>query len=565
MIDNPCKAPCRTGPGLNTIKNQISYAIEQGKRILEGGLDWSTFTGYCKELRETMVEFFSLPPSPDQRIQKLREETKNVVEVVKKMKGNLTLSRSVEDFINMCEDINTHIEQQLIDYQSNTLENRLKNLNEHINDISKIIETFKSHGVVTTEANEFLLSCKKIQTKLDNCVSKIQNDDKIKGVNFNTDQQRLREFLKRQLSGVEIMTQDMIYEGAGSKSLENFLNACHDFRAKLEEKSVVEKLPDTEVPKLMKRLEEAIELSKAAKLSGFTSKNVDNFIKYCQRIKNKLALNFSEASSSNALSRKQEHVINSLEDNINNIIDVITKMRLKGHFSDSLEDFVTTCYQIKQGFGIEKDVNNIPVIDIDKYMEDATCKKSCECKIIKNPRSPKSIVSKMPLHRKSTMSTTVPENASFDALGLHETRIKKIITLKRFKDKTGVMNEQTDTVVLRESSYDPTVNFMPEDNNEDDDVTVQSIEVESYKDLPYNSCGAPSGSFASDKRRGKNKTVGYYMEDHNNQFKEARKAKSMFIFRTTSSTEPLKKRCISYSRLSKGENVADTNVNLSSP
>lgn len=567
MINEPCKATCEAGQGLSTIKKQINNAIEQGKRILEGGLDWNTFTKYCADLRATMVDFFSLSPSPEQRILKLREETKNVVEVSKKMKDKVTLSHSVDDFIKTCEDINRHIDEHLKDDQLNTLENRLQNLNEHINDVGKIIESFKNHGVITSEANDFLQSCKQIQSKLNNCVSKIQNDEKMKGVNLNTDEKRLTEFLKRQLSGVEIMTQDIIYEGAASKSLETFLNACHDFRTKLEGKSVVEKLPNTETDKLIKQLEEAIELSKAAKLNGFTSKNVDNFIKYCQEVKNKLSQNVIEISPHNDKApNKQAHIINNFDNYINNILNLMTEMRQRGFYSDSLEELETTCNQVKQGLGVAKDVNNTLMLDIDKYMEDASCSKSCNCNTGKDSRSPKDIECKMPLQikPKSLVSTKIPEyDVPCDKLGLHETRVKKIITLTRYRDKTGVMNEQTDTVVLRESSYDPSINIMPEDV-EDDDVTVKSVEVESYKDLPYySSCVAGRGSFASDEHRDKNKTIGYIMADESNHFKEARPVKSMMNFGTTSLCEPLKKRCFSYSNLSRGENVAFENANLS--
>lgn len=500
-MTNKChEATCNAGPALNAIHEQVSNAIEQGKRILEGGLDWDTFTRYCNELRETMVEFFSLSPSPNQQILQLREETKNVVELAKKMKGKLNLSSSVEDFIKTCENINTHIGQQLTDGQKNSLDNRLKSLNEHINDIGKIVESFQNQGVFSIETSEFLQSCQNIQSKLESHARKMQNNEEMK-VNLNTGQ-RLTEFIKNQLSDVEIMTQDMIKEGVATNSLKTFLNACRDFRAKLEENSIVKTLSVIEAEQLA---------------NGF---------------------------------------INS----INSMLDIMNEMKLKGQFSDSLEEFVGTCSQIKKGFVIEKYINK-PVLDIDKYIRNVTCHKSCQCDRIRDSR--KHIVPKIISPSKPIDVSECDEGC--DRLGFHETRVKKIITLKRYRDERGVMKEQTDTVVLKESCYDPTVNLMPEDVDEDDDVTVKSIEVESYKNLPYTYCSDIGGSSTKDKRRNKNKTVGYIVSVPSNQFKEVRKAKSMLIFRTTFSTELVKKHCMSDSSMNKGENVDDKNANLSNP
>lgn len=499
-MSNKCHdATCNAGPALNAIKEQISNAIEQGKRILEGGLDWNTFTRHCNELRATMVEFFSLSPSPTQQLLQLREETKNVVEIAKKMEGKLNLSSSVEDFIKKCEDINTHIGQLPTDGQKNSLDHRLKNLNEHINDIGKIIESFKTQGVFSIETSKFLQSCKNIQRKLESHARKMQNDGEIK-VNLYTDQQRLTEFIKNKLPSVEVMTQDIIKEGVASSILQTFLNACRDFRSKLEENSIVETFSDT----------------------------------------------------------KGEELANGFINSINSMLDIINEMKLKGQSSDSLEEFVRTCTQIKKVFAIEKYVNK-PVLDIDKYMINATCHKSCQCDTIRDSRKC------VPKILSPSKAIEVPEcDDACDSLGFHETRVKKIITLKRYRDETGVMKEQTDTIVLKESSYDPTVNLMPEDVD-DDDLTVKSIEVETYKNLPYTYCSDTGGSSTEDKRHNKNKTVGYIVSVPSNQFKEVKKAKSLLVFRTTFSTELVKKRSMSFSSMSKGENVDDKNANLNKP
>ncbi|XP_026316256.1 uncharacterized protein LOC113227531 [Hyposmocoma kahamanoa] len=68
------------------------------------------------------------------------------------------------------------------------------------------------------------------------------------------------------------------------------------------------------------------------------------------------------------------------------------------------------------------------------------------------------------------------------------------------------MKEQSDIVVLTESRYDPSVNLMPEDV-EDDDVTIKSIEVHSLKDLPYTSTNSIE-STPEHKWPNKSKTVG---------------------------------------------------------
>lgn len=562
MVNESCATPCSSGPALNCIQRQINNAIEQGRRILEGGLGWSTFTRHCENLKAIMVEFFNLSETPDQRMLKLQEETKSVIAVTKKMQDELNVSRSVEKFIMTCEEINKHLEQHLNDEkQPDSLGNRLRNLNEHITDVGKITESLRHHGVVTADANEFVRSCKKINTKLDKCVNRFQNSDKKANVSYDKDQNRLIEFLKRQLSGVEIMTQDMTNEGVASKSLENFLSACHDFRMKLDGKDISKNVHEnTQVDKLIKQLNEAIQLSKVAKKSGFASKNVDNFINYCQKTKARLEEYLSDPSSSNVLSSSQADMINDFENNIDTILDIITEMKTKGQFSQSLQDFVTTCQQLKQALKVEENVRKIPVLDMDKYMDDATCSQSCNCKVLRRPK-PKDISSKISSYTSgyynppdpiTTVTSTDPicGTCEDDRLGLHETRVKKIITLKRFRDEAGVMNEQTDTVVLRESSYDPNITTMPEDVDEND-KTIKSIEIETYSNLPVDPSNN-SGVYHLDTDR----TVGYVMADPVNEFIEARKVKSMFIYRATCSREPSERRCISYLNLSKCENTS---------
>lgn len=119
---------------------------------------------------------------------------------------------------------------------------------------------------------------------------------------------------------------------------------------------------------------------------------------------------------------------------------------------------------------------------------DASCNSTCQYHIIKDSISPE--------HGLNMPPPLTTENnldcKKYDGLGLHETRLKKVITLKRYRDKTGEIKEEFDTVITTERWYNPFVNEMPE-FDEGDDGTIKSIEVKSYKDLPHtstHSCGS---------------------------------------------------------------------------
>lgn len=323
----------------NYLKEQLATVISLSKDLMRNKtskIDFGSFLQHCEQVKVGMDEAFHTEKTKGitdkdllARLEHLKSHLRAVIDVTQEFREKVTISPSVECFSNLCQTVYDKID---LYFQASTKpgdvsKRRLEHLKEHIKDTEEITEDFKKQGIVTTGAEKFLDACSRIKSKIDTYNDDMEKTEKL-------------EHLKEHVTNLEKLTSVIKAEGMTSNSIEEFLTACNEFKARIERYRNVDKAPppESEITKLMSQIDTAIELSKKAKESGLVSDSVQDFIKSCEDVRKRLEQKGKV---------QKNPILDELRDNLDDVVKLMSMLKAKGTLTASVEEFLKACEQTK--------------------------------------------------------------------------------------------------------------------------------------------------------------------------------------------------------------------------
>lgn len=501
----PCGAcEARDDGKIDYLKKQISEVISQSKLFMErqlSKLDLSIFLRSCEDLRHRMQQFFKIQTEADDIIESnldnLNTRIRDVVQESQKLKERgVDLSASLEDFLKTCEEteikINTYVRNQ---EPVELSKKRIQEWKDLISEIESLTKEYRGQSQTTSAVQEFLESCKNIKMRIDSYnVAKPKTEEVL--------QRKDIDYLSEQLSNVQVLA-EMKTEGMSSTSVDIFVTACKDFKKKLAEyiEQNKELSSGQSVNKLIGQINEAISLSKEAKTKGYVSESVEDFIKSCENIKRRLQEKDKERKKK-ATKKIQPPILKELKNNITDVIDLVSKLRVEGFTSESVENFVKSCETAKDKIVLSE---RFPLSEDDEpeSIIYPICGKSCTCEIRENPIADsvtclkcEDIMNNNDEEKISSVRKLLPicntcsgisdkesvqeptqqlprtEGPGFQEpelkcrieepppdpdppLGLFEKKIKQIVKITRTRNKDGTVREEKEIITIKEESHNP--------------------------------------------------------------------------------------------------------------
>lgn len=208
---------------------------------------------------------------------------------------------------------------------SKSIKERLSDLKSHITNVEQLTKQFEQDGLVIPNAEKFINSCKEIKKKIDIHKEAKEADDKI-------------NHLKDHIAELEDLTAEVNKENLESKSFDDFVQSCIEFKQTLDNrKSESDKKPNESDMNVISKINAAIESSKEAKEEGLVSSSVDNFIKSCEQFKHLI--------NDHKLPKRTSSVdaMKTLRCNINNMMDLMNKTKNKGPMKTNVDSFFKLC------------------------------------------------------------------------------------------------------------------------------------------------------------------------------------------------------------------------------
>lgn len=267
---------------LDLLKRQLNELISLCNNFMDKYLSRSNlrlFLQKCQDARFKMDQFIHadkkrpvmLDNTNKPILEKLKTNICDVVDEIEGLKDKIKFTPSIQSFLKMSKEAQIKLNAYVTQGYTPQTSDRIRQIKQHIAAVNNLTQEYRNQGIMKPALKEFLERCEHFKGRLDSYTNKEQNNDE-----------------KKRMDDLNIKVCD-IHEIASSiktelsKSIEAFISACNDFKKKLGEFRYNNKplSSNPEVNKLVRQIDDAINLSTEAKNKGFLLKSVDDLVKPC--------------------------------------------------------------------------------------------------------------------------------------------------------------------------------------------------------------------------------------------------------------------------------------------
>lgn len=368
-----------TDERLNFLKKNLNKITSLSDNLINNGfenIDLTTFLKICKDFELTMDNIFKieeLDTSVDEhleyRLECLKSKLREVIGVVREFKGESFLSPSVQQFVKTCEDTVEKIDICLKKDNTRAVE---ENVIDWLQELNSCIDYVVN---ITEESKDDQLLKLNVKDFLTSCKLVKSKINQFLHDNVDLETQKINH-LQEHVTGLEQLAAHVKEEGIATSSLENLIASCKDFKVKIEEYKINAKMQNkslsmkVDLDKLINHIDGTIELSRNAKEKGLMTNSIENFIKSCEDIKKKIEIK-------EKVGNDEPKLLDDLRYNIDDIMNIISKSKEQGLLIPSVEDFIKSCEKTKAKIDLYDRFP--PETSNEGKMLYPTCSESCTC------------------------------------------------------------------------------------------------------------------------------------------------------------------------------------------
>lgn len=157
------------------------------------------------------------------------------------------------------------------------------------------------------------------------------------------------EYLKDQLNNMVSLSKNLVEKGLENIDIQELLKSCDEARRRVEEyfnsqepKRELDERTKSKLEHLRCHLREVIEVTREFRDESFLSPSVENFVRTCEAVENKLHI-YSKNINSKPITETTKQRLEELKSHIRGVVQLTKEYEKEGLLTSSVESFLHSC------------------------------------------------------------------------------------------------------------------------------------------------------------------------------------------------------------------------------